>query len=108
MRIRSVIWLSLVLAVVLSAQTTPPNQSSNSVPVNTTQISMPLFETNVTPATGATLAIVGNPGPRTDYYWISANYLVGNASLAGPFVITTAPNTRSVSNYVTINPTFSG
>lgn len=108
MRIVQSVFFAVLLVVASLAQTSPPNQVNTAIPIDASQITMPVFATNPAPAVGATLAIVGNPGPRTDYYWIVANYLAGSASVAGPFLITHAPNTRSVSNYVTINPSFSG
>lgn len=104
MRFGRILFLASLAIVGAFAQSTP--QSTPSVPVTASQITLPVFTTNPAPAISATLAVVGNPGPRTDYYWIVANYEVGQASIAGPFVITSAPNTRSVSNYVTVNPTF--
>lgn len=97
------VMLAALLTVGALAQTSPPNASN--VAIQVTQITMPVFTLNPDPATGAALGLVGNPGPRTDYYWIVANYLVGKANVAGPYIITYAPNTRSSSNYVTINPT---
>lgn len=91
--------LPMPLIQAASGQQIPPN------PVITQQITMPLFTLNPAPATGATIAIGGNPGPQTIYYWVSANYLVGKAALAGPFPILNAPNPLSASNFVTINPT---
>lgn len=88
------------LVAVAIAQQVPAN------PVTTQQITLPVFTLNPAPASGATIALSGNPGPQTIYYWISANYLVGSANLAGPFPISNAPNVLSVSNFVTINPTF--
>lgn len=93
--------LILVIAVLQSlalAQIVPVN------PVNTQQISMPVFTLNPTPATGATVQRVGNPGPQTIYYWVVVNYLVGSSNVSGPYSITTAPNVLSASNYVTVIP----
>ena len=108
MRKRILIWLAPLVCSLALAQPVPPNQTYTFTPITTNQITLPVFEVNAAPASGATLALVGNPGPRTDYYWIVANYLVGSASPAGPFPITNAPNVRSGSNHVTINPIFSG
>ena len=82
--------------------------SGQATPVNTTQITLPVYTLNPAPASGANLAIIGNPGHQTIYYWISANYPVGSASLAGPYPITQAPGTLSASHYVTVNPTLPG
>jgi len=49
------------------------------------------------------LTRVGNPGNTTYYYWVVATFLGGNSAPAGPVVISTAPNTLSVSNYVQVN-----
>jgi hypothetical protein len=103
MRSRIVFFLFfLSLSVFSRAQNGPANGQPE--PVLTTEITMPVFMTNPSPAFGATLGIVGNPGRQTIYYWISANYLVGSASLAGPFVETQARDNLSANNYVTVNP----
>lgn len=47
--------------------------------------------------------VVGVSGQTTYYYWIVARYGVGNSSIFGPTVVTNAPNTLSVSNYVMVN-----
>jgi hypothetical protein len=96
----------LCLAACGVAQTVPPNQSAIAQPIDTTQITMPVFATNPQPATGASVQLVGNPGHQTLYYWIVANYLVGSSSVAGPFAETQARDTLDSSHYVTINPTF--
>ena len=46
-------------------------------PVTTPQLILPLFETNITPATQANTALVGNPGPQTIYYWMVTNFALG-------------------------------
>lgn len=51
----------------------------------------------------ARVSLSGNPGPATFFYWIVSNYPVGNSTPAGPFSITNAPNTLSVSNFDVIN-----
>jgi hypothetical protein len=81
-----------------AAQATPAN------PISTQQITMPVFTLNPAPASGASVQLSGNPGPKTIFYWVVANYLVGNATLAGPFAITNAPNTLSGSNFVKVAP----
>lgn len=91
--------LILLLAGMAIAQQVPAN------PITTQQITMPVFTLNPAPATNANISISGNPGPQTIYYWISANYLVGNANLAGPFPILNAPSPLSASAFVSINPT---
>lgn len=73
-------------------------------PITTQQITLPVFTLNPSPATGAALQLTGNPGPRTLFYWIVSKYLVGNTDPAGPFQITTAPNTLSVSNFTSVIP----
>lgn len=80
------------------AQTPPP--------VTTPQLNIPVTTLNPAPASGAALGLVGNPGHQTIYYWIVANYPVGQASPAGPYVTTSARDTLSSNNYVTIAPQF--
>ena len=75
-------------------------------PLTTPQLILPLFETNITPATQANTALVGNPGPQTIYYWMVTNFALGPSSPVGPFTVTNAPNTLSASNYVTLTPTY--
>lgn len=93
----------LSVCVAASAQSEP--EAGVPTPVLTSKITIPVYTLNPAPAINATVEIVGNVGNQTLYYWISANYLVGNANLAGPFFTAQAPGTLSVSNYVTINPT---
>jgi hypothetical protein len=85
------------------AQSPPPRPAT---PITTAQITFPVFTLNPVPASGAALAVVGQQGLQTVYYWIATNYTVGSANLAGPFPITNAPNVLSGSNYVTITPIF--
>jgi len=89
--------LTLALSIATIAQTNP---------INTEQITMPVFTLNPAPAYGATVATVGTVGngPQTIYYWVVVNYLVGQSALAGPFVASQAPSTLSVTNYVTVTP----
>lgn len=95
---------AILIAATALAQNGPGNQAN--VPVTSTQFTVPLLG-NPDPAYSATIAQIGVQGPQVIYYWISANYLVGKASLAGPFVMFTAVGTLSSSNYVTINPVLS-
>lgn len=46
--------------------------------------------------------VVGRPGARTYYYWVIVNYPIGS-SVSRPFLVRNAPNTLTVSNYVTIS-----
>ena len=56
------------------------------------------------PIPGASVSLVGgNPGPQTYYFWIVANYLIGNGQPTGPFLLTSAPNAFSASNYAQLN-----
>lgn len=101
--------LIAVLALLVSVAFAQNQQTTGlATPVTTSQITLPVYTLNPAPASGANLAIVGNPGHQTIYYWISANYPVGKATLAGPFLIDQAPGTLSASRYVTINPTLPG
>lgn len=58
------------------------------------------------PAPNASVVLVGNPGPTIYYYWLIANYTMGQAPIAGPFVMLHAPNTLSGSNYVSVAPVY--
>lgn len=73
-------------------------------PIATQQITLPVFTLNPAPAQGASIQLSGNPGPQTIFYWVVAEYPVGNATLTGPLAITNAPNTLSASNFVQIAP----
>ena len=99
-----------ILSLLVSSAAFAQNQqtTSQAIPITTSQITLPVYTLNPAPASGASIGIVANPGKQTIYYWISANYPVGSATLAGPFVITQAPGTLSSSHYVTINPTLPG
>ncbi len=75
-------------------------------PLTTTQLILPLETVNITPASQANTAIVGNPGPQTIYYWMVSNFSLGASSPIGPFVVHSAPNTLSGSNYVIFAPIY--
>lgn len=47
--------------------------------------------------------VIGTPGSTTYYYWVVANYPIGQSNLAGPVIVTTANTTLSGTNYVQIN-----
>lgn len=53
--------------------------------------------------TGISLTRVGNAGNATYYYWVVVKYAGGNSAVSPSAIITTAPNTLGVSNYVRIN-----
>lgn len=84
--------------IMAAAQATPAN------PISSQQITFPVFTLVPQPATGASVQLVGNPGPKAIFYWVVAKYTVGNANLAGPFAITNAPNTLSAANGVRVLP----
>lgn len=98
----------LFLLLSLASLAVAQNTNGLAPPITTSQITLPVYTLNPAPASGANVGIVGNPGRKTLYYWISANYSVGSATLAGPFTTTQAPDTLSASHYVTINPTLPG
>jgi hypothetical protein len=87
----------VVLAGVGFAQNPAP-------PVTTSQLNIPF--TAPVSVTAANVAVIGNPGPQTYYYWIVANYLVGSTSPSGPFLAANAPTTLSGSNSVSITPNY--
>lgn len=90
----------LLLAGLVFAQQQPAN------PITTQQVTLPVFTLNPSPVVNAAVQLTGNPGPKTIYYWIVANFPVGSTSPSGPFLITGAPNTLSVSNFVSIIPQY--
>jgi len=51
----------------------------------------------------ASVQSIGNSGPRTLYYWLVTNNTVGASSPAGPFILSSGPNTLSSSAVVSIN-----
>ncbi len=72
----------------------------------TEQLVLPVYTVNITPASQANTALVGNPGPQTVYYWMVSNFSLGASSPIGPFVVDNVPNTLSGSNYVTFAPVY--
>jgi hypothetical protein len=90
----------LVLSCIAFAQSQPPG------PTTTSQVILPLLS----PPTGggASLALVGNPGPQTIFYWIVFNFPIGSTAPVGPFVLSGAPNTLSGSNFVNVFPKYAG
>ena len=73
--------------------------------IEATQVIFPPLA-NLPPVQSASVQVIGNPGPQTVYYWIVANYLLGQGPMAGPFVALNVPNSLSASNSVTIAPTY--
>lgn len=64
----------------------------------------PLYTLNVAPVPGASIQLIGSPGQAAWYFWASANFPLGSVvSFLGS--VQNAPNTLSVSNYVSITPT---
>jgi hypothetical protein len=90
--------LGLVLALAGLARAQAP-------PITTSQATFPV-NTNMTPVASALPSVVGNPGTRTLYYWVEANYTLGGAAIGGPFIVFNAPNTLSGSNYVQVVPVY--
>jgi hypothetical protein len=80
--------------------------AQNSPPVSTVQATFPVYSANIQPVTQASTVLVGNPGPQTYYYWLVTKYTLGDSSPIGPFVVSGAPNTLSVSNYVAVTPVY--
>jgi len=68
-------------------------------PVSASQFNLPTIIPAMTPATGGSVGLVGNPGPATYCYWLVTNYTAGSLSpiLAG--CLSNAPSTLSGSNY---------
>ncbi len=74
--------------------------------VTTEQLSFPIYTLNPQPISQANVTTVGVQGSTTYYYWIVAHYSIGTLAPSGPFTITTAPGTLSVSNYDQISFTY--
>lgn len=55
------------------------------------------------PVPSASITLVGNPGPATYNFWIVANYTIGNSQPAGPFTLSSGPNSFSASNYARVS-----
>ena len=95
---RAVLHLALAWALVsLCAAQSPENKTFDSV-------TFPIFSLNAAPVPGASIAVVGQPGQATWYFWASANYQIGNV-ISAIGSIQNAPNTLSSGNYVSIFPT---
>ena len=74
-----------------------PGEQSNGGDKSYNSVSFPVFTLNAAPVSGGTIALVGNPGPATWYYWAVANYPVGSViSYLGS--ISNAPNVLSSGN----------
>lgn len=71
--------------------------------VQTSRLGFPVQTLNAVGIAGATLSVVGAPGQATWCYWASANFQIGNV-LSSLGCVNNAPNTLSVSNYVSILP----
>ena len=90
------------LIVLLLAAYTAFGQSSYPSSDQFSSISW-LLQNPPLPVPSASVSLVGNPGPGTYYFWIVANYLIGNGQPSGPFLLTSAPNAFSASNYAQLN-----
>ncbi len=102
LRLPKILALLFALTGFTFAQSPPPPPST---PVSSTVITLPVLS-QLQSVSSVAVQIVGNPGPQTIYYWIVANYTVGSAPPSGPFVTTSAPNTLSGSNYISIVPQY--
>ena len=92
-----------LLCLLAALGSTALAQLPNSGDVSYNSVSFPVFTLNAAPVPGATISLVGNPGPATWYYWAVANYPVGSViSYVGS--ISNAPNVLSSGNYVSITP----
>ncbi len=82
-------------------------QAPNSTPPDLTAKTLffPLL-TTLPPVTQANLAIVGNPGNGTYYYWLVANYTFGQSPTSQVFPIFNGPNVLTSGNYVTVTPLY--
>jgi hypothetical protein len=69
---------------------------------NTQQINW-LLQNPPLPVPAATVGLVGNAGPAIYYFWIVSEYTIGNSNVAGPFMLTPAPNAFSSSNYAQLS-----
>src|SRR5271154_4975369 len=93
-----------ILALLVFLLTAPFIFAQNPAPITTSQLNIPF--TPLLPVSTANVAVIGNPGQQTYYYWIVANYLVGSTSPSGPFLAANAPSTLSGTNYDTITPNY--
>jgi hypothetical protein len=87
-----------VLAVAPCFGQSPP-------PITAQSVTFPI-SANLAPVTSAAVAVVGNPGPQTYYYWIVTNYTLGASSPVFVGLTTNAPNALSGSNYVQVTPAY--
>lgn len=102
MKHKFVLFLSLLCASICWGQN--PNPSTiTSRPLTTDVLYLPVQTLNPVGVPGGTIQLTGTPGQTTYYFWASANFQLGSiVSYLG--TIQNAPNTLSVSNYVTIYP----
>ncbi len=92
--IRGVLCLLLFCAAGWAQTPIPGNN------VTDLSITFPVFGLNPVPVPGATIAVVGQSGQATWYFWASANYQLGDV-ISPIGSIQNAPNVLSSSNYVT-------
>lgn len=98
---------NLLTTLLLAVLTMLPLMAQNPVqpqPQIVTTLSFPLINPPVPPPT-LTIAINGAPGPSssTVYYWLVADFPIGNSSPSGPFQAFNVPATLSGSNYEILN-----
>jgi hypothetical protein len=78
-------------------------QSTDSQPISTNLLTLPVFTLNAVPVPGANLNVVGVAGQATYCYWAVANFQIGSV-LSSLGCVSNGPNTLSTSNYVSISP----
>jgi len=97
--------LSLLVPGALAQQNANGNPSGEPGVGVFSTVELPLL-TSLPPVRNANIAIVGNPGNGTYFYWLVTNYTFGQAPVQGPFIAIQAPTVLSSTNYVTITPNY--
>ncbi len=94
-----IVLIAAALGTAAAAQT---SSGGSPVPGTFSQLTIPLSQPPQ-PVPSGSAQVVGNPGPQTFYYWVVSDYLIGNSSPAGPFLVPNAPNVLSAANYDVVN-----
>jgi hypothetical protein len=96
--------LSLILITALAALPGTAQNPTQPQPQTATTLAFPLINPPVPPPT-LNIAISGAPGPSssTVFYWLVANFAIGNSSPSGPFQAFNVPTTLSGGNFEILN-----
>src|ERR1035441_6696475 len=94
---------SLIAIACLSASLAVAQSGTRPASEQVTSVSWGLQNPPLPVASGSVALVGGQPGNATYYFWVVANYLIGSAQPAGPFLLANGPNRFSATNYANLS-----